>query len=310
MDITLNRLIARGPLWSAEGVTHQDIDKLVLGMLTLPFQGDEDDRKYGFAHCGRKDDVLYGMFVQKFPKTITDYNPETKEEINQAIRDTGEYLFVFYPKKYELYLQAKRSYDLPGTTEIIKRFVGVMKLAVGAKGKFLVSTFDYTEDEVDRNRILDIFYKEADTVTELELEDFDRQLIIDQKAARGDKYQTYFNPIDEYQPAMEAAALRFGSNTEKVTVKAKKNESFKKDPIVRAMLEGSRKPVRIVYKKDSEIHTEYGITKKKEIITIESSDFDLENQIDGILARLEGVDTLRLTKTNNLKNSNQTELFE
>jgi hypothetical protein len=308
MEITLNRLRARSPRWNAENVTHQDIDSLVTKMLEQPFEGSDDDYKYGFAHCGRKDDVLYGLFVQKFPKKVTDYNPQTKEETTQAIRDSGAYLFIFYPKRYELYLQARRSADLPGTTEIIKRFVGLMKLAVGINGKFMATTFDYTEDEVDRGHIVDIFYNQADSITELELEDFDRQLVYEQKNERGNIIQTYFNPIDEYQPAMEEAALRFGTNAERVIVKAKRNENFKKDPIVRAMLEGSRKPVRIVYKKDSETHTEYGVTKKKEIISIESDEFDLDNQIDTILARLEGSDTLRQVDRR-ARNDQQTGLF-
>lgn len=296
-------------MWSAENVTTEDIENLKDKMLAQPFQGDDEDRKFGFAQCGRRDDVLYGLFVQKFPKKIRDYNDETKEETSQSIRDSGEYLFLFYPKRYELYLQARRSSDLPGTTDIIKKFVGVMKMAVGTNGKFHATTFDYTEDEVDRERIVQIFYEEADAVTELELEDFDRNYIYEQKQARGNKYQTYFNPIDEYQPAMEAAALRFGNNTDKATIKAKQGESFKKDPIARAMLEGSRKPVRIVYKKDSEIYTEYGLTKRKEVITIESDEFDLEHQIDSIIQRLEGVDTLRQRKSQD-NNKTQINLFD
>lgn len=308
MEITLNRLKARSPRWSTEAVTQPAIDGLVTKMLELPFQGEDEDRMFGFAHCGSKEDVLYGIFVQKFPKRITDYNPDTKEETNQEIRDTGEYLFIFYPKRHELYLQTKRSADLPATSEIIKRFVSVMKLANGSSGMFMLDIFDYTEDEVDRNRIVDIFYNIADKITELDLEDFDRQLVYDQKRERGDRHQTYFNPIDDYQPAMEEAALRFGTNTEKVSVKAKRNENFKKDPIVRAMLEGSRRPTKIVYQKDSEIITEYGVTKKKEVITIESDDFDLENQIDTILAKLESSDTLRRQGQAG-QDSNQAELF-
>lgn len=308
MDITLNRLRARDPYWSKESVVYSDIEKFTKLIAELPFQGEEEDRKYGFAHCSHTDEVIYGLFVQKYPKTVTDYNTDTKIEESQEIRDTGEYLFIFFPKTYELYLQAKRSSDLPGTTQIIKKFVVLWKMAAADDGKFLISTFDYTQDEVDRSRILDIFYIEAESISELELEDFDRNLILEQKKVRGGKYQTYFNPIDEYQPAMEEAALRFGNNADKVMVKAKQGESFKKDPIVRAMLEGSRKPIKIVYKKDSVTHTEYGLTKKKEIITIDSGDFDLENQIAPILEKLKGTDTLRKIKQGNVS-SQQTELF-
>ncbi len=299
MDITLNRLKARDPYWGADKVELGDIEKFTDLLSKQPFEGEDEDRKYGFAHCGHTNDAIYGLFVQKYPKVVTDYT-ETKLEESQKIRDTGEYLFVFYPRKYELYLQAKRSADLPGTTQIIKKFVGLWKLiASSSDGKFLVSTFDYTQDEVDRGRILEIFYTEADSVSELELEDFDRNLVLEEKRLRGDKYQTYFNPIDAYQPAMEEAALRFGNNTEKVSVKAKQGESFKKDPIVRAMLEGSRKPIKIVYKKDSVVRTEYGLTKKKEVITIDSGDYDLENQIGSILEKLQGADTLRTVRRSN-----------
>lgn len=224
MDVTLNRLIARKPLWGAEKVTPQAVSKFTKILREQPFSGDVEDRKFGFAQCGNTDEVIYGLFVQKFPKVIIDYKGEEKQEERQKIRDTGEYLFIFYPKRFELYLQARRSRDLPGTTEIIQKFVSLWRFAASDGGMFLVDTFDYTRDIVDRDRIVKIFYEEADAITELELEGFDRSLIDEQKRLRGGGYQTYFNPIDEYQPAMDEAAYRFGKNADKVTVKAKAGE--------------------------------------------------------------------------------------
>ncbi len=261
-------------------------------MNALPFQGDEDDRLYGFAHCNARDNIIYGLFIQKFPKKITDYDAQTKEEHDQILTDTGEYLFIFFPNRYELYLQTKRSVDLPPQDQIIRRFIGAFQLAVERR-KFFFTALDVTEDEVNRERIVELFYQEADTVTELELEDFDRQLVYDEKRKREGRMQTYFNPIEDYQPAMEEAALRLGNNAQKISMKAKQGQSFKKDPIARAALEASRKPVKITYSKNSEVHTEYGLTKKKEIVTVEATDFDLENQIEGIMRQIAGRDTLR-----------------
>lgn len=308
MNITLNRLKAHSPYWDADSITSEDIQQLEKNLTDLPFAGEEEDRKFGFAHCGSKNGVVYGLFIQKYPKVATDYNSDTKEETVQKVRDSGKYLFIFYPNRYELYLQAKRSSDLPSTDEITRKFVELWRLA-NQTSKFMLTNFEPTEDEYDRDKIVKIFYEEADVVMELEMEGFDRNLVYEQKQLRGGVHQTYFNPIDEYQPAMEEGALRFGQNTEKASVRAKKGENFKKDAIVRAMLESSRKPTKIVYRKDSVAHTEYGVTKKKEVISIEASDLDIESHIDSIIARLNDTDTLRRADHVKQRNSDQTDIF-
>jgi len=292
MEITLYRYRTRNSRWNGQDFTFEELQDLAASMNLLPFQGDEEDRQFGFAHCAARENIIYGLFVQKFPKKITDYDSQTKEELNQILTDTGEYLFLFFPDRYELYLQTKRSADLPSQDQMVKRFIGAFQLAV-ANRKFFFTAIDVTEDEIDRERILELFYKESDAVTELELEDFDRQLVYEEKSKRNGQIQTYFNPIDKYQPAMEEAALRLGNNAQKISMKAKQGQSFKKDPIARAALEASRKPVKITYSKDSEVHVEYGLTKKKEVLTIEASDFDLDDQIEGILRQIAGRDTLR-----------------
>lgn len=86
-----------------------------------------------------------------------------------------------------------------------------------------------------------------------------------------------------------------------------KGESFKKDPIVRAMLESAKKPIKIVYRKDEAVHTEYGLTKSKQVITIDSGDYNLEEQIGPILDKLSGADTLR--KSALKSNSRQIDIF-
>lgn len=291
MDVTLYRHKTKEPRWDNETVEQSDLTALVVKMNSLPFQGENEDRRFGFAQCNSRDKIIYGLFVQKFPKKLTDYDPETKEERIQTLPDSGEYLFIFYPERYELYLQTKRSADLPPQDTIVSRLIAVLQLAVGA-GKYFFTGLEQTRDEVDRQRIIELFYQEADEVTEIELEGFDSQLVHDEKQRRGGERQKYFNPIEEYQEAMEEATLRLGNDAEKVSMKAKRGHSFKKDPIARAALEASRKPIKIVYTKDTETHVEYGITKKKEVLSIEASDYDLDNQIDGILSQLSGRNTM------------------
>ena len=156
-------------------------------------------------------------------------------------------------------------------------------------------------------KIVDIFYHQADSVIELEFEDFDKDLIEFQKVERG-RRQTYFNPIEEYQEAAEAGALRFATNAEKAHMKAKQGESFKKDPIARAMLEGSKKPTKIVYTKDLSIITQYGVTRSKETISI-PSELDIENseQILGIISCLVGGENNRSIERSE-NNPDQTKL--
>lgn len=290
MDVTLYRYKTKEPKWDSETIDTTALLALTKAMNELPFQGDsEGQRRYGFAQCGVYEKIVYGLFVQKFPKKLTDYDPDTKEEKIQTLPDSGEFLFLFFPDRYEWYFQTKRSADLPPQETIINRLIGVTKLSViESRTRFNFSTLEQTRDEVDRQQIVELFYGDVDEVTEIELEGFDSQLVRDEKRKRGGKHQKYFNPIEEYQEAMEEATLRLGNNAEKVTMKAKKGHSFKKDPIARAALEASRKPIKIVYTKGNETHTQYGITKKKEILRIDAGDYNLENQIEGIVAQISG----------------------
>jgi len=310
MDVTLYRYRTNGARWNHQEVSSTNLALLVKAMNQLPFQGDgEDFRRFGFAQCGVHKSIVYGVFVQKFPKTLTDYDPQTKEENIQTLPDSGEFLFIFYPERYEIYFQTKRSSDLPPQETIIDRLIGVLQLAVTRSStQFFFSDLEQTRDEVDRRRIVDLFYEEADEITELELEGFDSQLVHDEKQRRHGARQKYFNPIEEYQEAMEEATLRLGNDAEKVTMKAKKGHSFKKDPIARAALEASRKPVKMVYTKDSETYVEYGVTKKKEVIHIEAEGYDLSDQIENIIGQLSHQANPRKASFRVLKDD-QTDLF-
>ena len=291
MDVTLYKYVTGGARWDGGALVEADYQAVVRDMNGLPLQGYDYDRKYGFAQCGFGIDVVYGLFVQKFPTKLIDYDSETKNETVQSAVDSGEYLFILFPKTYELYLQTKRSSDLPNQDEIIRRFIAVAALA-NQNNKFLFTDLQLTTDQINRDKIIEIFYEKADSITELELEDFDPAIINEQESQRG-RIQTYFNPYEEYQEALKEAGLRFAGDTKRVNVKAKQGSSFKKDPIARAMLEGSRKPIKIVYQKDSETKTEYGVTKSKEVITIEATEFDLENQIENIVNRIRSGDQSR-----------------
>jgi hypothetical protein len=286
MDVTIYRYVTGGARWDPGTLGEEDYRKVVEDMNNLHFQGYDEERKYGLAQCGYRDGIIYGLFIQKFPTKLIDYDPETKDESIQDAVDSGEYLFIFFPATYEIYFQVKRSANLPNSEEIIKRFMAVLALA-NQGNRFLFNELKPTEDEINRNRILEIFYTEADNITELELEDFDPQIILEQEQARG-SIQKYFNPREKYQEAMKEAGLSFAGHTKKISIKAKRGESFKKDPIARAALEGSRRPVKIVYEKESQTKTEYGVTKRKEILTIESAEFDLDEQIEGIINALRG----------------------
>lgn len=285
MNITLYRYKIKGALWDNAIINDTDLDKAVVDMTALPLQGEDEERKYGITFCGTEDDILFGNFVQEFPKKLTHYDSQTKEESTVDEIDSGSYLFIIFPREYIVYLQAKRSSDLPSNEEILKRFVATVRLA-NHNNKLLFSDLVPTEDYVDRDKIVDIFYNVSEAVTELELEDFDVELIKKQREERG-KRQTYFNPIEEYQEAAEEAAVRFATHSEKASLKAKQGESFKKDPIARAMLEGASKPTKIVYRKDSETVTQYGVTRSKEIITV-PSDFDADKDIKEIIQYLQG----------------------
>ena len=87
--------------------------------------------------------------------------------------------------------------------------------------------------------------------------------------------------------AYESLGLWFARHADKVSIKAKQGETFTKDPIARAMLEGSSKPKKIIYKKNSETVTQYGVTRSKEVITL-PVDFEVDKHIEEIIAYLKG----------------------
>lgn len=285
MNITLYRYEIKGAKWSPESLDQPDLEKAQEDMIKLPFQGREDESKYGIASCLVGEDIIYGTFVQKFPTTLTHFDSDTKEESTVDENDTGIYIFIIFPKDLIIYLQAKRSGDLPSKEEILNRFIMVMKLA-NQNNKLLFDGLDSAEDYVDRDKIVDIFYNQAEAVTELNLEGFDPDIIHKQRKKRG-RRQTYFNPKEEWQEAAEEEAIRFAENTDKVNIKAKQGQSFKKDPVARVMLEGSAKPSKIVYRKNSETITQYGITRSKEVIFI-PTDFNLDEDFEEIISYLKG----------------------
>lgn len=311
MDITLYRYRLEGATWGEEVINEKFLNSIIKEMMALPFQGDEAERKYGFVHCGHQDGSIYGLFVQKFPKVSTDYDATTKEEQKQEVIDSGAYLLILRPAEYELYLQSKRSSDLPEKAEIEKRLTSILRLAFN-KTSYMFTKFVETQDEIDRDHIVRIFYEEADEILEMEFADFDVSLIEEEKQKRAGKIQTYFNPIEEYQEAMQEAAVRIGTNAEKASIKSKKGASLKKDPITRAMLESSRKPTKIVYTKEEKEITDSAVTKKKEVISIEGGNFDLENpeQISDILQKLFSRGEAKSIKPQNKKNEGQAGLFD
>jgi hypothetical protein len=145
----------------------------------------------------------------------------------------------------------------------------------------------------------------------MEFSDFDGAFVKEQKRKRNGQLQTYFNPIEEYQEAMEEGSIRFGNHVDYSKVKAKKNESLKKDPIIRAMLEASKKPIKIIYEKDSVMYTDSGVKKQKEKLTLEGENYNLEEDgraekiIDALFCNISSNE-----KINKKKESNQKGLFD
>jgi len=308
MNATIYRYKVIGANWGKDVMTSDLLSQISSFLMDQPFYGDELESQYGFTQCGYKDGKVYGLFIQKYPTTLIDYDAITKEEIKNPTIDCGEYLFVLNLNEYELFLQAKKISDLPSKEEINKRFVGMLTLVLN-KANYGFKEIEVTEDIVDRERIVEIFYKEADRVIEMAFDEFDLEIIKEQKQKRNGKRQTYFNPIEAYQEAMEEGAIRLSQHAETAHIKAKQGESLKKDPITRAMLEASKKPTKIVYTVENELYTEFGVTKSKETISIDSESFNLNEQIENILTILLGK---KRKKNDNQKNGNpdQTDLFQ
>jgi len=312
MKITLHRYQIKGNTWKTEDLTTDFLKKVVNKMIIAPFMGNENepDRQFGFAHCAFLDKIIYGIFVQKFPKTLKDYDVKTKQEKKQKSIDSGEYLFIIFPENNELYLQNKRDADLPCHVDIEKRFADLLKY-IFYENSFTFSELIQTEDKINRDRIVEIFYKKADEILEMEFTDFDKNLIKKEKEKRHGKLQKYFNPKEEYQEAMEEAAILGAEHINTAKIKAKQGCDLKKDPITRAMLEGSRQPTKIVYKKESQVFTDSAIKKQKEVISIEGIgyDFDTNEQIKNILSKLPSFNVSQLSEVASQKVDDPEMLF-
>lgn len=311
MEITLYRYTLERANWSSESVNESFIETLVEKLKDEPFQGDDLERQYGFVHCGYINEIIYGLFIQKFPTVSTDYDAETKKENKQNLVDSGAYLFILRPKEYEIYFQSKRSSNLPEKEEITRRLNTMLRLAL-SKTQYIFSKMTETEDIVERNHIVNIFYTEAETVLEMEFSDFDPSLVAEEKAKRNGQRQKYFNPIEDYQEAMEEASIRIGTNASKATIKSKKDGNLQKDPITRAMLESSKRPTKIVYTKENKEITDSAVTKKKEVISIEGTEFNLEDkeQALNIITKLFSKGEARPIKGLKEKDSNQINIFD
>ena len=286
MDITLYRYKARRANWTKESATIKFAEQLVEALIKLPFYGDNPEQQFGFANCVNWEKIVFGLFIQKFSKKLTDYDPKTKEEIIHDEIDSGKYLFIIDLENHEIFLQNKRSADLPKHEIIVRKFTELLKLAL-SKTNHIFNKLEITQDIIDREKIISIFYDIADEVTEIECTDFDPGLILEEKKKRG-KRQIYFNPKEEYQEAMEEAAIKIASSADKASIKAKEGGNLKKDPISRALLEGAKQPTKIVYKKEKEEFTDSAVTRRKEVVYIEGLEIDLKNeeQVSNILKKL------------------------
>ena len=183
---------------------------------------------------------------------------------------------------------------MPNHTRIEKLFTDLLKYVFHGIS-FTFSELIQTEDKINRDRIVEIFYKKADEVLEMEFTDFDKNLIKTEKEKRNGNLQKYFNPKEEYQEAMEEAAILGAEHINIAKLKAKQGCDLKKDPITRAMLEGSRQPTKIVYKKESHEFTDSAVRKQKEVISIEGTvfDFNTNEQIKNILSKLPNFDVVQ-----------------
>lgn len=85
---------------------------------------------------------------------------------------------------------------------------------------------------------------------------------------------------------MDLAAVKLANHAERFSVKAKKSESLKKDPIVRAALEGAGKPNKITYTVDTKEITEFGEFKAREKLVIEGDSFNIGEQLEEILEKI------------------------
>ncbi|HSA83720.1 MAG TPA: hypothetical protein VLF20_02430 [Patescibacteria group bacterium] len=286
-----------------EKMSQDKVKQIVSEINNLKFDGEIVERQYGFTYCDSyNDNILFGIFIQKFPTTLKDYDPETKKEIKKEDIDSGAYYFIINLNKHEMFLQAKRDANLPGKDLIALKFQDLLKIALSKSG-FTFHELVEAHDEINRNEIIKIFYETADEVYELDLQDFDSKLIEEEKLKRGGQRQTYFNPKEEYQEAMEEGAIKSAKTVRTASLKAKKGESLKKNPIARALLEGSRNPKRILYRQNDSIRTTSAVINRKVEILIED-DKPLSEQIPAILEKLEPMRIRSITKQ-----KNQEELF-
>lgn len=289
MTITLYRYRIKNASWDVDILSDERLLKIATALSRYPLYGEEDKSKFGILKCDILDGKLYGVFIQKHPKTVTDYDTETKEEIKREVTESGEYFFILDVNKHVYYLQARRSNELPRRKDICRKFMNIFNLSQSSEG-YGFKDFEEAEEQIDREKIKKIFYNDAQSVTEIELNDFDQFLIFSEKDARGGIRQTYFNPREEYQEAMEEGAVKFSQHAEKAFVKAKQGESLQKDPLTRAMLESSRKPTKIVYIKENKKFTAHGVTETKVTVSLESDRLDMndEKQIEAIFANIYG----------------------
>lgn len=284
-EITLCKYDINISNWESGFITSKLLLDIKQSILKYPFKG-VDPHSYGLVEPIIKDDYLFFKFIHKFPTVLIDYIPETKEEKRTDVLDSADFYVILNLNNLKIYIQSRRSSEFPKKNIILKRVQEVV-LDILLENNLIFEKFTESKILYDREKLVKIFYEQADEILEIEFSNFDSDLIIEEKKRRNNKRQVYFNPIEAYNEAMEESAIRLADNAESALIKAKENGNLKKDPITRAMLEGSREPQKMTYTKNGALFHCSSIANNKEKIDINESD-DIDLRIKKIIEKIEG----------------------
>ena len=205
-EITLYRYNIFQNYWDENSLTNELLVAISEALNERPFFGNSNNDSFGFLNCGVYEKIIYGHFIQKFSSLAIDYDSETKEEIQTPFIDSADHYFFADLIKLEIVLQAKRAGEIPSRDVILERFKGSFNLVLDSVLRKTFAGLAEAPEEVDREKIVKIFYEDAQKVIQMEFEEFDSELITEEKRKRNGKRQTYFNPREEFQEAMEEGA--------------------------------------------------------------------------------------------------------
>ena len=240
-----------------------EIQELINALKKSKFYPNEKDENRYKIHNPifiPKRNIIYWYFVKYYNEHIkTIENPDWK-----YVQTSEWYLFLYFLDDNRIVFQHKKwIWDKPWISQVLWNYIiyyiNTLKLAD-------LKRPDWWEKEElwrERKEFLEIFFDKNNKITYLELENFDKNLLLYQKSQNNISKYTYFNPkFDEWDTALQTEEKQI-ENLQYLKVEAKPGKSVSKVPACRIWMASSSSPKKMKFLREKSNIEEVFVEKWK-----------------------------------------------